>query len=154
MPPYSNPHGGAPPPGGRRSNVLAQPPMSTRILLCALSLPLRQDPLPKSTLFLFQGHPPEDLILLTPEMSIHPPPMVPLSWALPCTSLHCVLLTPGLLSLLCTPCPDIPGPVETGELREVCVGLTTEELGEGGGRERPAEVVLGETDQHVCRESQ
>ncbi|ELR59967.1 hypothetical protein M91_04884, partial [Bos mutus] len=56
VPPYSNPHGGAPPPGGKRSNVLAQPPMSTRILLCALSLPLRRDPLPKSTPFLFQGH--------------------------------------------------------------------------------------------------
>ena len=107
--------------------------MSTRILLCALSLPLRRDPLPKSTPFLFQGHLPEDLILLTAEMSIHPPPMVPLSWALPCTSLHCIILTPGLLSCLHAPCHDIPGPVETGELREVCVEVTVEELGEGGG---------------------
>ena len=36
----------------------------------------------------------------------------------------------------------------------MCVGVTIEELGEGGGRERPAEVVDGETDQHVCSESQ
>ena len=128
--------------------------MSTRILLCALSLPLRQDPLPKSTLFLFQGHLPEDLILLTPEMSIHPPPTVPLSWALPCTSLHCVILTPGLLSPLHAPCHDIPGPVEAGELEEVCVEVTAEELGEGGGKERPVEVVPGEMDQHICGKSQ
>ena len=34
------------------------------------------------------------------------------------------------------------------------VEVTVEELGEGGGKERPVEVVLGETDEHVCAKSQ
>ena len=36
----------------------------------------------------------------------------------------------------------------------MCVEVTAEELGEGGGKERPVEVVPGEMDQHVCGKSQ